>query len=394
MILVATPSGGTFSGNGVTGNIFNPLNAGTGLHQISYSYGSGSCLTTTSQYIIIGDTLSVELIAQTDTICHLDGLDIEAIATGGIPANYHYSWNHGLSAQSNHYVYPSSTTLYTVTITDACSQDSYDSTLIYVHPGISAYITTTDTLCYGEIGSAKAIMNSTGNYQYEWSTEPTSVDSFINAPVGLTYSVTITDASSGCAIIMDEEIPSYDKIQAYFMISPDGCVPSYDAQVDLIDLSQGALNGLWDMGDGSSEAYEQLNNPRHTFSDTGIYLVSLYIINEGGCTDSVTREVCVEAVSRFFIPNAFTPNGDGINDEFKVISHGVTEFDMQIFNRWGEILFQTKDSDTGWDGTYDGKVAPQGTYIFRLEYKLIDKTYYKPHIERGYFILLNDKEKK
>ncbi|MCD4725872.1 MAG: gliding motility-associated C-terminal domain-containing protein, partial [Bacteroidales bacterium] len=74
----------------------------------------------------------------------------------------------------------------------------------------------------------------------------------------------------------------------------------------------------------------------------------------------------------FYVPNAFSPDGDGLNDELKAISNteNIYSFNMYIFNRWGALVFDSKEVSLGWDGTYKGKPAPQGVYVYKIEYSI------------------------
>jgi gliding motility-associated-like protein len=89
------------------------------------------------------------------------------------------------------------------------------------------------------------------------------------------------------------------------------------------------------------------------------------LVDNNGCVGKDT--VFVDSSCPFFIPTAFTPNGDGINDEYKIITNGATAFRMAIYNRWGERIFITKDGSKGWDGTFEGKPEEMGTYIYELQ---------------------------
>ncbi len=125
---------------------------------------------------------------------------------------------------------------------------------------------------------------------------------------------------------------------------------------------QGELIGSVDAGAGTS--YSDANQD---FANQ----VALYRIvvrpNDGGITSSVSNTVEVIKDPNLYYPSAFTPNGDGLNDTFKVFSQYTAVFELRIFNRWGEMLFNTTDLTAGWDGTYKGNLMPEGTYVFRAK---------------------------
>ena len=116
---------------------------------------------------------------------------------------------------------------------------------------------------------------------------------------------------------------------------------------------------VWNFGDDDIE-YSQ--NPSHTYADTGSYTITLIVSNEG-CTDTTQAEVKVLPSFLFFIPNAFTPNGDGTNDNFQAQGIGISEFNMIIFDRWGNAIFQSNNVNTSWDGGN----SPSGIYIYRID---------------------------
>ena len=81
---------------------------------------------------------------------------------------------------------------------------------------------------------------------------------------------------------------------------------------------------------------------------------------------SVSNEVLVQPSLKFYIPNAFTPNGDGLNDTFGVIGEGVIDYNIQIYDRWGKLIFQSNGSNAEWDGTFENKVVPTGVYVYQI----------------------------
>jgi gliding motility-associated-like protein len=113
-------------------------------------------------------------------------------------------------------------------------------------------------------------------------------------------------------------------------------------------------------------------NPTYAFPDTpGLYPVTLYVSNNWGCTDSLTRYVFVVDEFTMFIPNAFTPDNDGINDVFRFTGYDVDTdyFELLIFDRWGEVVHRTTDFEAGWNGNYNNgeHYVPDGVYLYRIE---------------------------
>lgn len=139
--------------------------------------------------------------------------------------------------------------------------------------------------------------------------------------------------------------------------------------------SIGATSFLWDFGDGTTSTEQE---PTHFYQEEGFYDITLIGANTLGCADTLTRASLVEGQQngRLLIPNAFSPNlngpsgGDfgstGVNDVFLPLTQGVSEFQMFIFNRWGEMLFETQSKEIGWDGYYNGKLCPQDVYVYKM----------------------------
>ena len=147
------------------------------------------------------------------------------------------------------------------------------------------------------------------------------------------------------------------------------------------NLSFEADTYQWDFGDGTiSNEFE----PSHVYVDTGRYDITLIASSEKDCHDTVTYENIVEVIdgNEILIPNAFTPSldgptggsryTDGRNDIFFPVTEGVIAYNMQIYNRWGELLFATTDTNKGWDGYYKGRLCAPDVYIYKIDFKFID----------------------
>jgi len=84
---------------------------------------------------------------------------------------------------------------------------------------------------------------------------------------------------------------------------------------------------------------------------------------------SVSNEVEITPAAVYYIPNAFTPNDDGLNDSFGLVGEGITEYTMQIFNRWGNLIFESNNMQTQWDGNYQNTKAEMGVYVYKIKGK-------------------------
>ncbi|MCX7649276.1 MAG: PKD domain-containing protein [Flavobacteriales bacterium] len=162
--------------------------------------------------------------------------------------------------------------------------------------------------------------------------------------------------------------------QGFFFVSPPVMAafelnPSQmsilQPQVTVVNQSIGYDNLLWTFGDGFTSTNESV---QHSYQEPGEYKVTLVATNAYGCQDDTTALVTVLPEPLLYVPNAFSPGVlDGINDYFSVKGMGIQEFQITIFDRWGEKIFESNDLDFAWDGTYKGKVVPQGAYVYRIE---------------------------
>jgi hypothetical protein len=165
----------------------------------------------------------------------------------------------------------------------------------------------------------------------------------------------------------------YEHPEAAFSVTPQIVYVPGD-EVRFFDLSVGAQAYKWHFGDGetSEEAH-----PVHEYQGSGIYDVKLHVTNEFGCVDSVTIEGAVQAIENGFVkfPNAFKPRPDGsasdqsseTNSIFKPVSRDVDTYHLQIYNRWGQLIYESYNIDEGWNGLYKGQLAPQAVYVWKVK---------------------------
>ena len=157
---------------------------------------------------------------------------------------------------------------------------------------------------------------------------------------------------------------------------------AFPAPQRFTDKSGNAHSHSWDFGEGSTSKEA---NPTHTFPDTGSYRVCLTVSGSFTCSDNICETVKIIPVPVIYAPSAFSPNGDGTNDVFRIVTAYAEEFSLQIFDRWGELIFSTTEPGDGWDGTYQGRKVQSDMYLWRL--KLRDSLK-KTHLEDGRVTLL------
>ena len=192
------------------------------------------------------------------------------------------------------------------------------------------------------------------------------------------YIVTLTVTNQGGTDVKEMLITVYPTPKAFFKVVPSEVSVPGD-QIKCYNQSEGAVSFLWDFGDGTTSTLE---NPVHEYTEAGTYTISLTVWNEYGCDDKYIQNEAVIALSagEIIFPNAFTPNplgpnggyydeNDFSNDVFHPIYKGVVEYELNIFNRWGELIFVSKDPKIGWDGYYRGKLCKQDVYVWKVRVK-------------------------
>ena len=111
-----------------------------------------------------------------------------------------------------------------------------------------------------------------------------------------------------------------------------------------------------------------IRNTTHTYIDGGYYYPYQIVTNEYGCKNKITHQIYIIPFTTLYVPNTFTPNGDGKNEVFLPIIKDQLSYHFEIFDRWGNLVFQTNDANQGWDGQYKGEKSPDGTYVYELNF--------------------------
>ncbi len=154
---------------------------------------------------------------------------------------------------------------------------------------------------------------------------------------------------------------------ANFTFSPNPSLINTPTQ--FTNLSVDANKYVWKFGDGDSST---LTNPLYQYNASGTFNVCLTASNQFGCTDTTCYSVLARIEPALDIANAFTPNGDGVNDKVFVRGFGIKTINWRIFNRWGQIVFETNQRNVGWNGIYKGKLQPMDAYAYTLLVELSD----------------------
>lgn len=184
--------------------------------------------------------------------------------------------------------------------------------------------------------------------------------------------------ANGCPNNATYTISAYPIPVANFEFSPLNPVENTDP-VLFDDVTNADSLTSWNWFFINNNNYQSTSqNPSYFFPEAGTYPVAMIVKNKWGCSDTVVKSVVVGEDYSFFIPNSFTPNGDGINDTFYPKGHGIVKYDMVILDRWGEKIFSTTDFFQAWDGTFKGAECKEDVYVWKVNVTLLNakvKTY-------------------
>lgn len=388
-VLIEGPPGATSytwtSSNGFTSNSQNvnipsaqPNQSGTYTLNLSL----GPCITTGTSDVLVLTPLSFTLVPLDREICRGDGILLEAGATGG-SENYAYTWNPSVFLSSNNGSVqtgnPLGTTIYNLMVHDiACpnytivhsfsvnvKQPPQPDLKLDMTEGCApfcmVYDANTDSTAFNTVydfGGSTQIQNDTALY-YCLTTPGT-------------YSLKInTVGKNGCSGSYDYPVPIvvHPKPGTSMFLDPE--LPTV---TDLITFSASnnvePVSYTWLVSNPSLSGFDTTSNKSFqiNYENAGIYPVVLITKTDKECADTVTKYVEIKDNFNVFIPNTFTPNGDGLNDLFQLKGSGfkAEDFRMEIFDRWGVLVYSTDDIEKGWDGTVKGITAKDGIYIYSI----------------------------
>jgi gliding motility-associated-like protein len=369
-------------------NTVPPQSSGTAvnLHAGVYTVtltDANACRSTSSVTITEPPAISVNTFANKVTCkAYCDGSGTVS-ASSGIPP-YTYAWSTS-PVQTGMSVTALCAGAYSVTVTDANGCKNINGIVVTEPPGTVLSFAVTDETCGKGNGSAR-VTATAGKpaYTYLWSYNGVSSDSISKLKAG-SYTITVTDAS-GCSTIAVAGVKNNIDfgMQASFAIDPAVAELFYPI-VRFTDESPGAVKWLWTFGDGTSDSITL--NPIHQYQDTGTYTTCFSIVNPDSCISSICYKVIIKPSWSFYIPNAFTPEGNGLNETFSGSGTNIFNYQMYIFDRWGNIIFKSNDINSGWDGKANKgrEQAQQDVYIYKV---IITDAFHIQHQYTGNVTLL------
>ena len=362
-------------------------NANGGVSPYTYSWNTTPIQTTQSasglsagQYsvtvtdangcIVIGNVLITQPapisnnIQITNITCHNGNDGAITLTSSGGTAPYSYSWSTSANTSNTETGLSSGTVYVTTSDNQGCSVT--DTIQITNPDSMSLTLTHTSASCNTADGTATAnVVGGNAPYGYLWSVNNQTTQTADSLPGGM-VSIVVMDAN-GCTVSGSINIDTVNIHTAVAGADPTtGIAP---LNVNFSNNSQNTTTYFWDFGDGNTSTDFA---PTHTYLENGTYVVVLTSINSGGCMAYDT--LIIDVINELIIPNVFTPNGDGVNDNlvFKNL-HAFPDNRLVVLNRWGKTVFEK----TGYQNDWNGGDQNDGTYFFILELNDKENTVHK-----------------
>ena len=357
--------------------IFNPLTMPSGNY--TYTVTLGTCsLFSTLNIAFAGPTTMT--IANDTSICYMGDLNLDQLtqASGQAPFTYEWTYNGTVVANTpDAQINPTVSGQACLTVVDDCGYTITQCFNVAVAPDVTVTFTSPDpSKCWPE---TLTLVNTTNPSLYQNMAWEISNGDYvlnqeqldINFAAPGTYDVTLSVVTSiGCAYstTVPNFLTSFDPPQAGYIADPQP-TDANNTVINFTDMSLGNIAAYdWIFNLGAPLGTSAAQNPTFTFPQGtgGEYPVRLTVTDVNGCTDFIEGSIIIRNIFQYYIPNTFTPNNDGLNDVVSMVGSDIDEnkFKLEVFNRWGDIVFRTNNPETVWTGnTYNGAYyCPEGVY--------------------------------
>lgn len=359
-----------------------------------YAENENGCLSDTQTINVNMYPPLTGTISNSDTICPGFTSNVSATVTGGL-APYTFIWSTGQvetnpnTSEIN--VSPIINTTYNVTINDGCGLTPLE---LETNVIISSIVPSLTVLNPDQCEPALfQIVNTTPNTQFnQWSianqtftNQDTIYTSSLNAGI---YSLQLNVTSEfGCSSdsVFTNLLEVHPIPQSNFSVSQNS-ISIFNTQIQVSNLSTNGNSYQWLFENGVPSTSTSFNS--ETMFPEGIegtYTITLITTSDWGCIDTMILPINVYPETLIYAPNSFTPDGDEFNQTWHVYMTGIDiyDFELLIYNRWGELIWESNNIEIGWDGTYKNQICPQGTYTWTINAKNLlndSKVTYKGHL--------------
>ncbi|MFN8712368.1 MAG: PKD domain-containing protein [Bacteroidota bacterium] len=340
---------------------------------------SAGCTSTVTLTVTQPVQLTTTAAANPGAVCQGQSVTLSGSPFGGTPG-YTGVWTPGNLTGLQQTIIPTATTTYTLTVTDLNGCTATAQTTVTVNQQPAPQFTATPTQGCAPLCVNFTDQTGTGSWIWNWnfgdgntgsgSATPTNC---YNLPGSYDVQLIVTDATTGCTdtVLYTNFVNVFANPVAAFGSSPDNAT-MVNPTIFFTDSSTAAASWNWSFGNllNSSSA---IQNQSFTYPGAGCYEVTLTVTSIDGCTSITSDSVCIGLEATLFVPNAFTPDGDGDNDIFLPVGIGIetAEFEFYIFDRWGNLIFTSDNPAFGWDGRANGgsDIAQIDTYVWRIIYR-------------------------
>ncbi|MBL0045745.1 MAG: choice-of-anchor L domain-containing protein [Flavobacteriales bacterium] len=355
--------------DGANSGVSASINVPAAFPSVYYSVTvTDGCDSTITDSVLVGtiplDPIVINAPDRTP-ICQGDTLTLEVLDVTGGTGQYTYVWTNSqqqiLGQADTLQVAVPADAGYTITVADQCGNSG--DTLVYAlipHPDPFLLSFNADTvICAGDTVALWArVTGGSGYYTIEWpGSELSDPQLLVNPPVNDMYSVNIYDQ---CGEVISDEVNI--GVEAPVAVINSTNAGQDDWVFEAATLPTFCRSYRWDLGDSTMSRERTL---AHSYLDLEEHWVHLKVITYVGC--SAVDSVLIRPPGQLWFPNAFTPDGDGINETFGPATRYVEKFEMSIFDRWGQPIYSTDAIDKPWDGTVNGGLATTGVYVYKYK---------------------------
>jgi gliding motility-associated-like protein len=377
-------------GDGGTATNAQPIHTFTspGTYEVMLAANNpSSCKTDDTAYVTItvsSDTIAANFnfnLLDTCTDPHIIIQNTSTTLPGHPLSNATFKWDFGdgstftgVNPPNHNYTTPGAYNIRLImTEPDACnSPDTMIQTLIFTQEFLSAGFNLPDTLCAGLPVDFQNTSENADTYHWDFGDGNTGTDpnpQYVYDSPG-TYTVVLIAYNPFACNTVDsatKTITIATAPTAAFSATP--FQPETNVPTTFSNQSQGATRYSWNFGDGTSSTEV---NPVHQFPRTGTFNICLTAFNNQGCYDIVCKKISATVQPLADLPTGFSPNGDGKNDILYVRGYAIQSMDLKIFNRWGQMVFESQNQSNGWDGTYQGQPQEMDAYAYILSVTFLD----------------------
>ncbi|MGZ4036469.1 MAG: PKD domain-containing protein, partial [Bacteroidia bacterium] len=364
---------GGFTSSAQNPTLLNVTTASAGQYTVVVSSAAG-CSNTAVANVVVNPAPTPSIVVNSP-VCINSILSMSG--TGGV--SYSWSGPNGFFSASQSPTVIANTTAFTgnynLTVVDinGCSGTAMASATINPTPNV--FVTASNDKGCAPLCVTFTATSTSSIQAYSWnmgdgssSVGPNAMSCY-SAPGVFTANVSVQDMN-GCFNAATHTVQIYQQPVADFNYSPIKPIENVDV-VEFTDASYTGTITSWSWYFMSNAQYtSSQQNPTFIYTDAGQYAIALVVKNTQGCSDTVVKSIVVGEDFGIWVPNAFTPNGDGLNDVFYAKGYGVTKFSLEIYDRWGEKVFTSSDINSAWDGTYMSRGAgtiQEGVYTWMVK---------------------------